>query len=78
MQRHDGIECAAIGDEMARVFVEATSPPSSGGSLVGFDPNDAFLDLRMVGGDTSVSQNHDSETRLVSVTGWVCCFLFRL
>ena len=78
MQRHDGIECAAIGDEMARVFVEATSPPPSGCSLVGFDPSDAFLDLWMVGGDTSVSQNHDSEARLVSITGWVGYFLFRL
>ena len=55
VQRHDGIECAAIGDEMERVFVEAASPPPSGCSLVGFDPSDAFLDLRMVGGDTSVS-----------------------
>ena len=55
MQRHDGIECAAIGDEMASVFVEATSPPSSGCSLVGLDPSDTFLNLWMVCGDTSVS-----------------------
>ena len=78
VQRHDGIECAAIGDEMASVFVEATSPPPSGRSLVGFDPSDTFLDLWMVCGDTRISQNHDSEARLVSITGWVGYFLFRL
>ena len=78
MQRHDGVECAAIGDEMACVFVEATSPPPSGCSLVGLDPSDAFLDLRMVCGDTRISQNHDSEAGLVSITGWVGYFLFRL
>ncbi len=56
-----------MGNEMLVVFVERAGVPSPAGALIGFQPGDSRLNLRVIGRYSCLSQYVHDEPGAISV-----------
>lgn len=70
-EREQWVDGAAVVDELPVIGVEGAGPPAARGALVGGEPGDAALDVRVGGGDAGLAQGDDGQAGHVAVAGRV-------